>query len=198
MKKLLILLFLTTPVYGKFLPKSFTASFEQVYKSTLTKKEKRSWGELSYKFPSNIRFEVEKPKKVLFISNRKKSWVYRPPFIEGEMGEATEKNTDNTGLAGLLDSLQMGLSDNKLYKVFKNNGKVNLKFNPKSEKRFGVKESELIFKNNKQVFSNLSELKVTYPDGKKVTFKLSKISKDKKFKSGFFIFTPPKNTNISN
>jgi len=198
MKKLLILLFLATPVYGKFLPKSFTASFEQVYTSTLTKKEKRSWGELSYKFPSNIRFEVKRPKKVLFISNRKKSWVYRPPFMEGEKGEASEKNTDNTGLAGLLDSLHMGLVDNKIYKVKKEKDKVFLSFNLKSEKRFGVKESELLFKSEKQVFTNLVELKVIYPDGKKVTFKLSNIFEGRKFKTGYFKFVPPKNTNISN
>ncbi|TDJ06539.1 MAG: outer membrane lipoprotein carrier protein LolA [Deltaproteobacteria bacterium] len=198
MKKLLILLFLATPVYGKFFPKSFTASFEQIYKSTLTKKEKRSWGELSYKFPSNIRFEVKRPKKVLFISNRKKSWVYRPPFMEGEKGEASENNTDNTGLAGLLDSLHMGLVDNKIYKVKKEKNKVFLSFNLKSEKRFGVKESELLFKSEKHVFTNLLELKVIYPDGKKVTFKLSNIFEGIKFKTGYFKFVPPKNTNLSN
>ena len=198
MKKFLILFFLTTPVYGKFLPKSFTASFEQVYLSTLTKKEKRSWGELSYKYPSNIRFEVERPKKVLFISNKKKSWVYRPPFIEGEKGEATEKDTNNTGLSGLLDSLQMGLADNHLYKVKKDKLKALLTFNTKSEKRFGVKESELIFKSKKHIFLNLSQLKVTYPNGKKVTFKLSKISEGKRFNTDYFNFIPPKNTNISN
>ena len=198
MKKLLILLFLATPVYGKFFPKSFTASFEQIYKSTLTKKEKRSWGELSYKFPSNIRFEVKRPKKVLFISNRKKSWVYRPPFMEGEKGEASENNTDNTGLAGLLDSLHMGLVDNKIYKVKKEKNKVFLSFNLKSEKRFGVKESELLFKSEKQVFTNLLELKVIYPDGKKVTFKLSNIFEGIKFKTGYFKFVPPENTNLSN
>jgi len=141
---------------------------------------------------------VEKPQKILFVSNKSKSWVYRPPFIEGEKGEVTEKNTDSTGLAGLLDSLQMGLENNKHYKVLKNRDKVLLNFNEKSEKRFGIKEGELKFNSKSQVFSNLSQLKVTYPDGHKVTFKLSKILKNRKFDTSFFRFTPPKNTNISN
>ncbi|RLA66114.1 MAG: hypothetical protein DRQ88_07895 [Epsilonproteobacteria bacterium] len=199
MKILLIFLFLSLPVFGKekFLPNSFSASFEQIYISSLTKKEKKSWGELSYKYPSNIRFEVEKPKKILFISNRQKSWVYRPPFIEGEKGEVTEKNTDGTGLTGLLDSLRMGLINNKLYRVTKGNGKAVLSFNSRSLKKFGVKESELIFKNKSEIFSDLSELRVTYPDGHKVSFKLSKIIQNQKFETSFFSFKTPKNTNIS-
>ena len=192
----ILMLIIPSLVRANFLPRSFSASFEQVYLSSLTKKEKKSWGNLSYKFPGNIKFEVQKPKKILFISNKKKSWIYRPPFIEGEKGELTIKNTSRTGLAALLDSLQLGLTNNAYYKVNKNNKIVSLVFNIESEKKFGIKKGRLIFKTTNYSFKNLVELKITYPDKRKVSFKLSKLELDKNFKKNFFTFLPPKNTNI--
>ena len=44
-----------------FLPKSFKASFVQIYKSALRGKEKRRKGKIEYKYPSKLRFEMRFP-----------------------------------------------------------------------------------------------------------------------------------------
>ncbi len=183
---------------NSFLPETFSAKFEQVYLSSLTKKEKRSFGVLDYKFPGNIRFEVEKPNNILFISNNKTNWIYRPPFIEGERGELTIKRSEEIGLSGLLDTLNQGLSNNPQFKIEKTGNKVKMLFNPKTVDKIGLKEGLLVFKEGaKEDFNTIEEIEITYPDKKKVSFKLSQINPKVSFGADHFNFEPPKNTNVT-
>lgn len=184
---------------SSFLPESFAAKFEQVYISSLTKKEKKSYGALDYKFPGHIRFEVERPNNVLFISNNKTNWIYRPPFVEGEPGELTEKKSEEIGLSGLLDALNQGLEDNPQFKIDKKDNQVKMIFTPSTAEKIGLKEGVLIFKKGKSlVFDTIEEIEITYLDQKKVSFKLSQINPKIIFGPNHFNFTPPKNTNIGN
>lgn len=197
------LLFFTANTFASakssFLPENFSAKFEQVYTSSLTKKEKKSYGVLDYKFPGNIRFEVEKPNNVLFVSNNKTNWIYRPPFVEGEPGELTIKKSEEIGLSGLLDTLNQGLMDNPQFKIDKKENRVKMIFTPSTSEKIGLKEGLLIFKQGSSlVFGSIEEIEITYPDQKKVSFKLSQINPNAIFKMDHFNFVPPKNTNISN
>lgn len=181
-----------------FLPETFSAKFEQVYVSSLTKKEKKSYGVLDYKFPGNIRFEVEKPNNILFISNNKTNWIYRPPFVEGEKGELTIKKSEEIGLSGLLDTLNQGLSDNPQFKIEKTGNKVRMIFNSSTVEKIGLKEGLLVFQSpSKEDFNSIVEIEITYPDQKKVSFKLSQINPKVSFDSNHFTFEPPKNTNVT-
>ena len=192
--------FFATVSFAKtsFIPETFSAKFEQVYTSTLTKKEKKSFGVLDYKFPGNIRFEVERPNNILFVSNNKTNWIYRPPFVEGEPGELTIKKSEEIGLSGLLDTLSQGLAENPQFKIDKKDNRVRMIFTPKTSEKIGLKEGLLIFKTKETLlFDSIEEIEITYPDQKKVSFKLSQINPKVSFKDEHFSFTPPKNTNIT-
>lgn len=194
----LISFFVSASAKGNFLPETFSAKFEQVYISSLTKKEKKSFGVLDYKFPGNIRFEVEKPNNIIFVSNNKTNWIYRPPFIEGEPGELTIKKSEEIGLSGLLDTLNQGLENNPQFKIDKKENRVKMIFNPKTSEKIGLKEGLLIFKTGKSVgFDAVDEIEITYPDQKKVSFKLSQINAKVAFPADHFNFTAPKNTNTT-
>lgn len=194
----IISFFISASAKGNFLPETFSAKFEQVYISSLTKKEKKSFGVLDYKFPGNIRFQVEKPNNIIFVSNNKTNWIYRPPFIEGEPGELTIKKSEEIGLSGLLDTLNQGLEDNPQFKIDKKDNRVKMIFAPKTSEKIGLKEGLLIFKAGKSVgFDAVDEIEITYPDQKKVSFKLSQINPKVNFSGDHFNFTPPKNTNIT-
>lgn len=194
----IISLFISASAKSNFLPESFSAKFEQIYISSLTKKEKKSFGVLDYKFPGNIRFEVEKPNNIIFVSNNKTNWIYRPPFIEGEPGELTIKKSEEIGLSGLLDTLNQGLEDNPQFKIDKKENRVKMIFNPKTSEKIGLKEGLLIFKAGKSVgFNAVDEIEITYPDQKKVSFKLSQINAKVTFSVDHFNFTAPKNTNTT-
>ena len=198
MLNLIIAFIISASAKGNFLPETFSAKFEQVYISTLTKKEKKSFGELDYKFPGNIRFEVEKPNNILFVSNNKTNWIYRPPFIEGEPGELTIKKSEEIGLSGLLDTLNQGLENNPQFKIDKKENRVKMIFNAKTSQKIGLKEGLLIFKTGNAIgFEAIEEIEVTYPDEKKVSFRLSQINPKVNFTGDHFNFTAPKNTNIT-
>ena len=149
MKILLVALFVTFDVTlaAEFLPKTFSAKFEQEYESTLKGKIKKGYGNIDYKFPGHIRFESSTPSTVIFTSNDEKSWYYRAPFIEGEQGEVTETSAKNGSMSYIkfFDSLKNGLVSNKYYAV-ESGELVKLKFNEASAKILGLKESNLSFK----------------------------------------------------
>lgn len=179
-----------------FLPMSFETQFTQMYISAKSGSEKKSTGVLQYKYPGRIYFEVKEPDQVLFISNLERSWYYTPPPIPGESGEVTiSKSTDNP-LLKFLDSLKSGLKNGKLYNVVEEKNKIQLTFHEQPRKDIGINQAQMIF--GKSVsFQELKELILTYPSGKKVSFKLSKINTKPSFQDESFVFKIPENTRVS-
>jgi len=200
MKKLLFLISLllsaATFAADSFLPLSFEAQFTQIYISAKSGAEKKSTGVLQYKYPGRIYFEVKEPDQVLFISNLERSWYYTPHPIPGESGEVTiSKSTDNP-LLKFLDSLKSGLKNGKLYNVVEEKNKVQLTFHEQPRKDIGINQAQMFF--GKAInFSDLQELLLVYPSGKRVTFKLTKINTKPAFKDESFVFKIPENTRIS-
>jgi len=191
-------LFLSTQIFAKsFVPDHFSASFEQVYKSALTGKEKRSKGLIDYSYPSSIKLVTSSPESLTYVSNKEKSWYYTPPFIEGEPGQVTVQVAKKNTLTKFLDVLKKGLKSNKLYSVKKLKKSYSLVFKKKAKKQLGLKDATLLFKNKKPKFVDLISVKMTLTNKKVKVLELSKINESPKFKKNHFEFVVPKNTKIN-
>jgi len=52
----------------------FSADFEQIYISKMTRREKKSTGKVHFSKPSKMRWEYEQPQKTALITDGKKAW----------------------------------------------------------------------------------------------------------------------------
>lgn len=180
-----------------FLPKEFSAIFQQSHKSAIKNKIKTSNGLLDYKYPGKIKFQVKSPDDIIFVSNSKRAWYYRAPFIEGEAGEVTVKPAGDMALLKLLDLLQRGLVNNNHYKVKENKNSVLVTFSKSISKNIKVKSINLIFLDSKLLFKTLKEIVINHSNNKKVKLSLKKINTTPKFSKKYFDFEIPKNTKES-
>jgi outer membrane lipoprotein-sorting protein len=189
-------LLLGQAVASEFLPKSFSAKFEQEYVSTLKGKVKKGNGTIDYLYPSNIRFKTTLPSEILFVSNGTKSWYYRAPFIEGEEGELTETSAkDGSGIfTKFFDSLKNGLVNNSLYTVSNTELDCKVLFTEKANKEVGIKEAVLKFQTPVKDFQNLQSIELIFPDSKHSTIKLKDIKLNPSFDAKNFQFIAPPKT----
>jgi outer membrane lipoprotein-sorting protein len=177
-----------------FLPKSFTAKLEQVYVSPITGKEKKSDANLDYQFPGSFKFISHDPKNQLtFVSNKETTWLYNPPFMEGEPGQLTINKSGKNVITTFFDSLSRGLVNNALYSVKNAERARKIKFKKKKVKQIGLVGATLNFKSNIAIFKDLISVDLIYPD-KKVKLNLSNLKTGVKFSKEHFIFVAPKNT----
>ena len=163
---------------------------------------KKGQGSIDYKFPSNIRFETSTPSQIIFVSNGKRSWYYRAPFIEGEEGEVTESKAQDGSSVYIkfFDSLKNGLLANPLYDV-KNagDGMHVITFKAKTAKEFGIKEAVLTFNSIKDKdFSQLKKIDLLFLDGKKSTLRFMDLKVNPGFDALKFNFVAPPKTRKSN
>ncbi len=180
-----------------FLPKTFMTKFTQEYKSALKGKKRKSHGVIEYAYPSKIRFEIDKPDKLIYVSNNKTSWYYTAPFMEGEPGTLSVRKSKKNGLHKFFDSLRNGLKSNKLYKVI-NKGKMStIKFSKKMIKELDIIEAHFIFTGKNRNFSSLSKILMTYSDHHKIKMDFTSIKVNLPFKKGYFVFKAPKNTRVN-
>ena len=180
-----------------FLPKSFKTTFTQEYKSALKGKMKKSLGKIEYVYPSQIRFEIDKPDKIIYVSNKKTSWYYTAPFIEGEPGTLSVRKSQKTGLHKFFDSLKKGLVSNSLYDVKTLGKTTKIKFKKKMIEELDIIEAIFTFKGNVKKFQALNDILVTYSDNHKIRMKFEEIKIDIPVKKGRFTFKAPKNTRIN-
>ena len=178
-----------------FLPNTFSAEFEQVYKSSLSGKEKRSRGKIDYQYPKAVRLEMKGVEKTIYVSNIRKSWYYSPPFIEGEAGSLTIKDW-KSGPADFFDLLKKGLKSNISYKVKREEKKYKIIFSPKIVRKTDIFNATLDFSGASE-FSKLKTVSINYKNRPAVTLHLSKIKENIRFGKGYFQFTPPPNTRIN-
>ena len=185
---------------SEFLPKSFSFDFEQVYKMSSSKKEKKNSGHVDYMYPGHIRFKVISPDQVEFVTNSQKTWYYTAPFIDGEPGELTERpRSKQMFLVNFFDQLKYGLNDNQNYKVEKINEGRKLLFTKKAKEELGMIMAEIYFDGNKEDFNHIKKVILTYPDNnstKQGVLTLSQVKTDLKFTTEHFVFKAPKNTII--
>jgi outer membrane lipoprotein-sorting protein len=183
---------------GSFVPSAFKVEFEQVQVSSLTKRERKSAGEMKYKAPNKLFFSVSSPDEVVFVTDGVLTYYYTPPFIEGEAGELTIQESSDNVLSRFFGSLSHGLATNPSYAVEKKSGKQALiKFEETIARDLGVKTAEFFFKGSKQEFSQIQKIHLAQLDGTELTLNFKKIQTDIKLDDTVFDFTPPANTKIN-
>ncbi len=183
-----------------FVPSSFSANYEEsIYKASM-KKEVKSYGKIDYKFPGNIRYEVVTPDALLFVSNPSKSWIYSPPFDPKESGQVTIQKTSNLAITKILDSLNKGLENSKLFTTKYAGNDLSLNFTPDMQKDSSVKLMTLHASKEAKTIQSLKEfesLSIEYVDGRKVKMKFLEMKEDVKFESNHFVFTVPEKTKVT-
>ncbi len=200
MKSLLFLLLVSSECFVKsFVPQPFSANFEESIISRANGKEKKSFGKLDYKFPSNIRFEVTSPEASVFVSNGQKSWYYVPPFIEGEQGQVTIQKSSKLPLTKFLDSLKDGIEGSKIFTHQYQGNDLILTFSKEAQGQMGLKQVILHSKKEAKLAQKLSEfekLTLVKGDEQKVNLKLIDLKEDINFGPKHFEFSTPNKTKI--
>ncbi len=200
--KYLLLLLLPTSLFAKnFVPASFSANFEESFKSLATGKEKKSFGKIDYKYPGQIKYEKTSPDISSFISNGKMSWYYVPPFVPTEQGQVTVQNSSKLPLTKFLDSIKGGIEGSKLF-TSKYAGKdLTLTFKKDVQKEMTMKEVILHSSKEAKSVSKLSEfdsMTLVSEDGKKVDLKFVEFKEEVSFPPGNFEFKVPPKTKVIN
>jgi outer membrane lipoprotein-sorting protein len=178
-----------------FLPDQFKASFVKTFKSIVTGAEVKSRGQLSYAYPSKIKLKTED--KSAFISNGSKAWKYDAPFIEGEKGELLVGPAGKYELLALLDNFKNGLGNNKLYQISYQDNDVILTMTKTGMEKLELKQ--VVLRSEKKINSFVDIKKIDLIDLKQTqtSYSFESIDTLVNFKSEYFEFFPPKNTNIT-
>ena len=187
----------------RFLPKSFEAELEQVVHLVTSNSESITPVKMKYMFSNNLYFEVKsEDTPVTYICNKEKTWVYNPPFIEGEKGEVKVGDSSKHCYVKLFDALSNGLKPNKLYDVKKIKNSARLFFNKKAKAQTKIKEIILKFNkkpNSKVSIKDVVQMEVWDLERKKPTiFRFKKINTKAKIDFMDFEFKVPENTNVTN
>jgi outer membrane lipoprotein-sorting protein len=186
---------------SNFFPRSFKASLILKSKTTLNNKTKKNNGFLEYQYPGKTWLEVEKPSRIVYVTNQKKIWFYRAAFLKGEPGTLTKNAKGHFALTKLLDSLKFGMVSNKIYTVKKiKNYEYELLFLNDKVNKIGFKKAFLSFskkKSKRPFFANLEQIELRDLKNNKVEIEFSKINLNKKFSKGHFSFKAPANTRTS-
>lgn len=179
-----------------FMPKTFEAQVIQKQKSSLSGKVKESRGQLAYRYPGHLRFEIKNPDDVTFVSNQSKTWYYTGPFIDGESGEVTVSNKGDHILARFFDSFSKGLRNNSLYEVKKAGEQVEVTFDEKLQKKLGVLSATFDFKTQDYKFEELKGLEILQHDQQVLTLNLEDIKTGHELSDERFVFQIPENTQV--
>lgn len=181
-----------------FLPKSFEAKIEQEQKSSLSGTTRKSQGQMFYRYPGQMRFEIKGTDEVVFVTNGKRTWYYTGPFVEEEPGELTISDEGPNVLTKFFDSFSRGLVTNDLYTVKKEASLALVEFSKNMQSELGVKTATFSFKSKKLDFSEIQKITLVQEDQREIVIHLKNLSIDKKIDQSIFQFTAPPNTKIKN
>ena len=198
----MILLLLMTYEVHAFLPTTFSAQYEESYKSAAAGVEKKSTGTIDYKYPRHIRLEVKGPDQSVFVANPKNSWYYTPPFIEGEEGQVVLQHSDDLVMTKFLDTLKHGAKSNKAYRVLFNQDRLTLRFSEVLKKDLQMDGAVLRTKSGGQAskaksLSDFAQLDLLHSNGRHVTMKFLEFKTDVTFVADHFVFQVPAKTRIT-
>lgn len=201
MKLMLFILLLPLLSHASFVPSSFSSHYEETMTSTVTGKEIKTTGKIDYKYPSHLRLEVLKPEPSTVVVNDRKTWIYQPPFIEGEKGQVTIQKGSNWPLLKAFDSFKTGLEGSKLFTHKYQGNDLIITFNKDSQKEAGIKEVIFHAKKNAKEVKSLNEFEkmtLVKADGKKQNYKFTDLKENVAFRPSNFEFTTPANTKVIN
>lgn len=195
------LMFPTLSFAKNLVPNSFSTHFEETKIKKVSGKEQKSTGKIDYKFSGHIRYEItssEEPST--FVTNNKKSWYYRPAFIEGEQGEVTIQNSGKLPLSKFLDSLKNGLEKSQQFTHKYEGNNLVLTFNKATQKEFNLKEVILSATGDAKTVEKLKDfekLTLVYNDGQKVNLTFRDFKEDVSFPADHFEFKVPPKTKVT-
>lgn len=181
-----------------FVPSSFTANYEENLTS-VTGKQKKSFGKIDYKFPGHLRFEVTSPVPSLFVVNPKKTWFYQPAFVKGEKDQVTVQKSSNLPLIKFLDSVKDGIENSKLFTVKYEKSNLVLKFVKTIQKDMGFEEVVLHASTDAKDVKELrgfENITLKHTNRNKTNIKLIDLKENATFPPGNFEFTPSANTKV--
>lgn len=179
------------------LPRAFEGEFIQIKKSL--RGEKKSPVSIQYQNPKNIRMKVAgADQTVIYVCNKKKTWIYNPPFVEGEKGNVREGSSAKYCYSSLFDVLKFGLKSNKYYEVKQTkNTSFLLSFNDSTASKIGFQKVTVNFSKKPFTFSNVGSFLLWEKSGKKpLTLQTKKIKIVKNINENTFRFKIPPNTEI--
>ena len=195
--KFALLLLLPTLAFAKgFMPGSFSSKYEEISLSA-SGKEKKTFGELDYKYPGNLRLQIAPPVPSTLVVNPQKTWLYQPAFSPKEKGQVTLQKTGSWPLIRVLDSLKNGVEVSKFFTHQYKGKELILKFAASVQKESGLKQAILTADKDAKTVQKLKEFEkmtIEYNDGKKVTLKFLDLKEDVSFDGSHFTFKIPDNT----
>ena len=186
----------------RFIPKSFEADLEQVVFSVTFNKESVTPVKMKYKFSNNLYFNVQSEETpVIYICNKEKTWIYNPPFIEGEKGEVKVGDSSKYCYVKIFDALNKGLKTNDLYEVKQQKRGARLTFKKEAVAQTGIKEVALTFKSTWHKglsITDVEKMEIWDTEKKKPTvFRFKKINTNAEIDFMDFEFKIPENTNVT-
>lgn len=197
--KYITLLILSFPVFSQtIIPNEFSAKFEESIISAVTGKEIKSNGTISYKYPSHLRLEVLDPEPSTVVVSPKKTWIYQPPFMEGEKGQVNIEKKSSWPLLKTFDSLTKSLEGSTEFTHKFSGHKLSIIFTKASQEKLGIKEVTFTAKGEASKVESLSQFEsmtLVKSDGKEQKYKFSDV-KVAKLDALKFTFEIPKNTKV--
>ena len=170
--------------------KSLSVEFDQEFYSALTKVTRKSKGTLDYLAPVSFRWEVQSPRKEIYVNNEKEFWKFQ---------ESTRHAQKLPSGALELDFIDLALRFTSLEKKYKLSSSKELKT---GEKEFSIELVPLKEENQKRILLALSEttktvtqMKIFYKNGNTTLISFRKPVFDSKPASRF-VFEPPKGTAV--
>ena len=201
MIKFLALTLFISPISSlakNFVPKSFSANYEESLTSA-TGKVKKSYGKVDYKFPGHLKFEVTNPVSSTLIVNPQKTWFYQPAFVKGEKDQVTIQKSSNLPLVKFLDSIKDGTDKSNIFKTSVHKNDLILSFNKKGQEETGLEEVILHAAiNAKEVkdIKGFENLTLKYTNKNKTSIKLIDFKENISFPEDYFQFKPDRNTKV--
>ena len=198
MKYFILLLISFSALSQTIIPSEFGAKFEETIISAVTGKEIKSNGEIKYRYPSHLRLEVLEPEPSTVVVNPKRTWIYQPPFIEGEKGQVTIEKKSSWPLLKTFDSLTKSLENSKEFNHTFSGNKLSINFHKEVQANLGIKSVTFTAKSNaKEVksFSEFESMTLVKSDDKEQKYKFSEI-KVGPIDVINFNFDIPKNTKV--
>jgi len=185
-----------------FLPGTFSTGYEESFKSATNGKIKKSFGKIDYKYPRHIRFEVvSEDNPSTFVANPRTSWLYTPPFIEGEEGQVVVQRSEDLIITKFLDSLKNGAKTNKAYSVAFDKNKLTLTFSSALKKDLQMNKVILTAKSGNALdakeLSMFKELELFHNNGRQVKMTFLDFKAGASFGGDHFEFKIPPKTKVS-
>ena len=143
-----------------------------------------------------VKLPLAEPKAL--VVSPKKTWIYQPPFMEGEKGQVTVEKKSSWPLLKTFDSLTKSLEASKEFSHKYSGKKLSIIFTKASQERLGIKEVTFTAKAEAKAvksFSEFESMTLVKSDGKEQKYKFSDI-KTSAVDVANFSFDIPKNTKV--